>query len=88
MRISANGNVDLQLDLLARHAIILLDGKKVKMCIEADDERGYVDCYAELPGSTPPRYTEMMIHRLWGNVQILDSRTLSPERKFELDIKD
>lgn len=53
-----------------------LDGVKQKHCIEADDERGYVDVFADpllivgggisFKGDEP----QLLVHRLFGRVEI------------------
>lgn len=75
MRVVANE------DEIARHCVVLLDGKKV-LCTEADDTLGYVNAYQK------DALGHWWVVRQFGKVEILDIRTMSAERKSELDIKD
>lgn len=75
---------DVEKAKLAMRCIVLLDGKEVALCVEANEEEGYVICYDETPAHIPKDYEGWPTYRKKGVVKILDpnikqQRALLPE---------
>jgi len=57
----------------ALHAMVTLNGVKQELCVQADDEVGFVDVMTKHKGQLVTRqHTEraVLIHRLFGEVKI------------------
>lgn len=66
---------DLPKMAFAQRAVILLDGKMVNCCIEADEENGFVVKYKTAPSGWVIMTTtegEAQTEKLTGHVQIID----------------